>query len=72
MVVKEKRKYQIFAEVEKFLDTDNKKQKKTMIFRNSEEVMLVKEFLYERDAQVEVVNEYFLSNREISITLKKM
>lgn len=72
MVVEEKRKYQIFREIEKFLDADNRKQKKTMTLCNNNEVMLVKEYLYGRDAQVEVVNEHSLSNGKISFILKKM
>ena len=67
---KKVREYPILEELQMFLEEDEM-QIKTMILSNSES-MFIKQYLYERDVQVEVENEQVLSTDRISFTLRKM
>lgn len=63
------REYPTLRELKEFLE-DDEMQTKTMILSNIES-MLIKQYLYERDSQVEV-EEQILSSGKISLTLRKM
>ena len=67
---KKVQEYPILEELQMFLEEDEM-QIKTMILSNSES-MFIKQYLYERDVQVEVENEQVLSTDRISFTLRKM